>query len=53
MVVDRLGGDAPPEFLLGPDWCLDKAAFQDAFQKELLRRDSWQGKYYGTDNSLG
>ena len=24
-VVDRIAGDAPPQFLLAPDWCQDKA----------------------------
>lgn len=46
MVVERVLGDAPPDFLAGPSWCLDKAAvladLQDAFQ----RRATWQGRRY-------
>ncbi len=43
-VIDRLSGDAPPEYLLAPDWCLDKSAVRRAIEAELARRDSWQGK---------
>ena len=44
MVVERVGGGAPPEFLLGPTWCQDKTGLQAALRAELVRRDSWQGK---------
>jgi hypothetical protein len=43
-VIDRLSGDAPPEYLLAPEWCLDKPAVLRAIEAELVRRDSWQGK---------
>jgi hypothetical protein len=46
-VVDRLSGDAPPQYLVGPQWCLDKAAVRAAVEAELVRRDSWQGKRVG------
>ena len=26
MVVDRISGDAPPDYFIGPTWCLDKPA---------------------------
>jgi len=45
-VIDRLSGDAPPEFLLGPAWCSDKAAARQAVDEEFQRRDSWQGKHW-------
>ena len=45
-VVERLIGDAPPKYLLGPAWCLDKPAFQQAFAAESSRRDAWQGKQW-------
>lgn len=44
MVVQRLNGDAPPDFLVAPLWCLDKPNLLRAIQTELERRDSWQGK---------
>ena len=43
MVIHRLQGEAPPEFLVGPAWCLDKAGLLAAIDAELERRDSRQG----------
>lgn len=43
-VIDRLSGDAPPEFLVAPQWCADKSAVRMAIEAELERRDSWQGR---------
>jgi radical SAM superfamily enzyme len=44
MVIHRLSGDAPPDYLVAPLWCLDKPALLRAIHDELERRDSWQGK---------
>jgi radical SAM protein (TIGR01212 family) len=44
MVIHRLSGDAPPDYLVAPMWCLDKPALLRAIHDELERRDSWQGK---------
>jgi radical SAM protein (TIGR01212 family) len=44
MVIHRLSGEAPPDFLVGPAWTLDKPALLRAIDAELARRDSWQGK---------
>jgi radical SAM protein (TIGR01212 family) len=46
MVIHRLSGDAPPDYLVVPLWCLDKPALLRAIHEELERRDSWQGKKY-------
>jgi uncharacterized protein len=43
VVIDRLCGDAPPEYLLGPVWCLDKAAVRAAIEAEFHRRGTVQG----------
>jgi uncharacterized protein len=43
MVVERLCGDAPPAYLVGPQWCLDKAAVRSAVEAEFRRRGTWQG----------
>ena len=48
-VIDRLSGDAPPEYLVAPEWCLDKSAVRAAIDQELQRRDSWQGKCFGQE----
>jgi len=44
-VIDRLGGYSPPEYLIAPQWCLDKSAVRKAVDAEFLRRGSWQGKH--------
>lgn len=46
MLIERISGDAPPDYFLGPAWCLDKPAVRLAFEAELVRRDTWQGKHY-------
>jgi radical SAM protein (TIGR01212 family) len=44
VVIHRLNGDAPPDYLVAPAWCLEKPALLAAIDAELTRRDSWQGK---------
>jgi radical SAM protein (TIGR01212 family) len=44
MVIHRLNGDAPPDYLVAPLWCLKKAELLRKIEEELQRRDSWQGK---------
>jgi radical SAM protein (TIGR01212 family) len=44
VVIDRLCGDAPPEYLVGPQWCLNKAAVREAVEAELRRRGAVQGR---------
>jgi hypothetical protein len=45
-VVERISGDAPPDYFIGPAWCLDKPAVRLALEAELERRDTWQGKHF-------
>lgn len=47
-IVERISGEAPPVYFVGPTWCLDKPAVRQALDEELLRRDSWQGKKFGS-----
>jgi uncharacterized protein len=42
-VIERLCGDAPREYLVGPQWCLDKAAVRAAVEAEFRRRGKRQG----------
>ena len=42
-VIDRLSGDAPREYLVGPEWCLDKSAVLRAIEAEFRRRGTRQG----------
>jgi radical SAM protein (TIGR01212 family) len=44
MVIHRLSGDAPPDYLVAPLWCLNKPGLLAAIDAEFLRRDSWQGR---------
>jgi uncharacterized protein len=53
MVIQRLSGDAPPDYLIAPKWCLDKPALLSAIRAELERRDSWQGFRYSAPQSKG
>ena len=52
MVIQRLSGDAPPDFLVAPKWCLDKPTLLTAIRNELKRRDSWQGKLHVQKGNL-
>ena len=45
MIVDRISGDAPPDYFIGPTWCLDKPAVKAAVWAEFERRGSFQGKH--------
>lgn len=44
MVIHRLTGDAPPDYLIAPQWCRDKQGLLRDIHAELEQRDSWQGK---------
>jgi radical SAM protein (TIGR01212 family) len=46
-VVDRLSGDAPAEYLIGPEWCRERSRVRRAIEQELTRRDTWQGRLCG------
>lgn len=46
MIVERVSGDAPPDYLVGPNWTLDKPALLNALEQEFQARDTWQGKLY-------
>jgi radical SAM superfamily enzyme len=46
MIVDRISGDAPPDYFVGPSWCLDKPAVKAAILAEFARRGSCQAARY-------
>jgi uncharacterized protein len=46
MIVERISGDAPPDYFVAPSWCLDKPGVLLALRQELERRDTWQGKNF-------
>lgn len=43
IVIERLCGDAPADYLVGPKWCVDKQAVRAAVEAEFRRRGTWQG----------
>jgi radical SAM protein (TIGR01212 family) len=45
-IVERISGEAPPDYFIGPGWCLDKPAVLAALNAEFERRDTWQGQLY-------
>ncbi len=52
-VIERFSGEVPPRFLVSKPWenlRADQVAVM--IEKELERRDSWQGKYYAPTTSL-
>jgi len=52
-VVDRLSGDAYPDCLVGPAWCLEKSRVRQAIEAEFARRNSWQGCGGGEGLGIG
>ncbi len=44
MVIERISGDAPPNYFIGPSWCLDKSAVRRVIDDEFTRRQTWQGR---------
>lgn len=46
MIIQRLTGDGVKEKLITPQWTMKKVIVLNDIDKEMLRRDSWQGKYY-------
>jgi radical SAM protein (TIGR01212 family) len=47
VVIHRLTGDSPREALIGPQWSLRKWEVLNSIDAELVRRDTWQGKFFG------
>lgn len=53
VVIQRITGDGDPEKLIGPKWSLKKFVVMNEIDKELLRRNSFQGaKYHSPSPSL-
>lgn len=46
LVIHRITGDGPKNLLLAPLWSADKKKVLNSINKELKRRDTWQGKLY-------
>lgn len=47
MVIQRLTGETTKDFLIAPEWVLDKATVLQKINEELEKRDTYQGKKFG------
>ncbi|MCX7816467.1 MAG: TIGR01212 family radical SAM protein [Syntrophales bacterium] len=53
MVIQRLTADGYKDIFLGPQWAVNKMDVLNSIDKELKRRNSWQGiKYSGHTRSV-
>jgi radical SAM protein (TIGR01212 family) len=52
VIVERISGDAPPNFLIEPKWCLEKSALRLAIETEFRRRGTRQGDRYQPPHPL-
>ena len=46
IVVHRLSGETYRALTVAPDWSVNKIGVHNAIHKELLDRDTWQGRLY-------
>lgn len=50
MVIERISGDAPPQHLIAPRWCLHKGTIKERLLANFERRGTWQGVRYNSGN---
>ncbi len=46
IVIHRLTGDAPSDIFIGPIWSKKKTIVLNNIDKELVKKNTWQGKFY-------
>ena len=46
MIVERISGEAPGDWFVGPEWCMDKPAVLRCVNEEFERRGSHQGSKF-------
>ncbi|MEM6980653.1 MAG: TIGR01212 family radical SAM protein [Planctomycetota bacterium] len=46
VIVERISGDAPPDFLIAPKWCAEKSAIRIEIEAEFDRRGARQGDQF-------
>ena len=51
-IVERVSGDAPPNFLIEPKWCLQKSAIRMEIESEFAKRGTRQGAKYSVPELL-
>ncbi len=45
-IIERLTGDGMADDLIAPKWTIKKTIVMNEIDKEMVRRDTWQGKKY-------
>ena len=50
VIIERLTGDPIKEDLIAPMWVLNKTQLLNDIDKEMVKRNTYQGKYYETNN---
>ena len=45
-IVERVSGDAPPDYLIAPLWCLEKSTLRKEIEDRLIGLDAFQGDRY-------
>lgn len=45
-VIARITGDAPNESLVAPEWCRKKTAVANDIDKEMFKKNTYQGRLY-------
>lgn len=43
MIVERVSGEAPPKYLIAPQWCLEKSVLRKQIEDRMAELDAWQG----------
>ena len=46
LIIARLTGDGERGRLIAPQWSLKKLCVMNEIDKELVKRGSWQGRFY-------
>lgn len=46
VIVERVSGDAPPNYLIEPKWCLEKSALRLQIETEFAGRGTRQGSHF-------
>ena len=46
IIIQRMFGEAPPHTLIAPRWGKRNSEALQRIERELIKRDTWQGKFY-------
>ena len=52
MIIQRVTGDGVKDILIAPTWTLNKTNVFNTIDKEMVKRDTWQGKKHKKNTSL-